>query len=54
MQWRPNHEEKDSQVKDNEEGNRGKWELWSSFTDDLKRYAVLNSQLKTNLKNLRN
>jgi hypothetical protein len=45
MQWHPNHEEKDSQIKDKKEGNRGKWKLWRSFTNDPKRYGVLNSQL---------
>jgi hypothetical protein len=46
MQWRPNHEAKDSQVKDNKGGNRGKWELWRSFTDDLKRHGGIKFAIK--------
>jgi hypothetical protein len=46
MQWHPNHEEKDSQIKDKKEGNRGKWKLWRSFTDDPKRYRGIKFAIK--------
>ncbi len=46
LQWRPNHEEKDSLVKGNKEGNISKWELWRSFTDEHKRYGGIKFAIK--------
>ncbi|HYO06708.1 MAG TPA: hypothetical protein VER14_06975 [Phototrophicaceae bacterium] len=40
-------------VKGNKEGNMSKWELWRSFTDELRRYGGIKFAIKDQSENLR-
>lgn len=47
-----NHENKDSLVKDNKDGNISKWELWRSFTGEFKRYGGIKFAIRDQSENL--
>jgi hypothetical protein len=53
LQLPPNHEEKVRQVKGNKEGNLSKWELWRSFTDELKRHVDIKFAIENQSEKLR-
>lgn len=49
-----NHEEKDSLIKGNKDGNISKWVLWRSFKDELKRYGDFKFAIEDQSKKLGN
>lgn len=49
-----NHEEKDSLIKGNKDGNISKWVLWKSFKDELKRYGDFKFAIEDQSKKLGN